>query len=858
MIAIIDAFSLGFCCLAMAILISKSKNSPLMRDQKLVLGGLILFMGVYYFCIFVKWAGITGSLEAFENFEGALIPMWWAFVFYALMNMIAANDIQESESKYRLIVENQSEVILKMDPDLKIRFASPSFCRMIGEPEADVLGRPLLSILDQKGESFLPYEVFNKTVDSSQPAYLEKIVKTSQGERLLAWHLSALTREGDGRDVFIAVGRDITERSRAEKKLASMDQRRRTLMENLPVGIFRASMEGEGRLLMVNKAAAAILGYDSELELQNIPVSELFSDNGQRRELIKRIQAEGVIVGVEAALKKRDGETIFGAVTVNMIEDESSVYIDGIIEEVTTVRQTLKALNNSEQLHRQAQQIAKVGHWEQDIPTMTYKYSEGLADILKISKDLPLSLDDVIRLIHPDDLKTVLKQFRQSVESRTEYDITHRYVLFDGEVKFVHSKCVHEFDADGNHTKSIGTVQDVTEYKVLEFEKNSTERQLRQAQKLEAIGTLAGGIAHDFNNILTPILGFSQMLAEGLPENTRNQESAQAIYQAALRASDLVGHILTFSRQADAERTPVHVAAILKEAVKFVRASIPSTININQDIQINCLPVLADPTQIHQIIMNLSTNAYYAMQEKGGELTISLKQKKYADLPPDLEESGANGMYYLHLKVQDTGQGMDKETMDRIFDPYFTTKKRGEGTGLGLSTVIGILNQLGGRISVESKIDAGTVFNVYLPCMEKLPSAAAASSSQPIKGNGQEVLVVDDEGTVANMLGQMLKNLGYISTAANDSLTALELIQADPQKFALVISDLTMPTLTGVELAKKAAELNPNLPFILSSGLGDGVIGKASESPNIKDILHKPVTRSVLGRVVNAVLNPEN
>ncbi|ACL03141.1 PAS/PAC sensor hybrid histidine kinase [Desulfatibacillum aliphaticivorans] len=858
MIAIIDAFSLGFCCLAMAILISKSKNSPLMRDQKLVLGGLILFMGVYYFCIFLQWANITGALETFENFEGALIPMWWAFVFYALISMVTTREIMESESKYRLIVENQSEVILKMDPDLKIRFASPSFCRMIGKCEADVLGRPLLSILDLKGESFLPYEVFNKTVDPSQPAYFEKIVKTSQGERLLAWHLSALTREGDGKDVFIAVGRDITEKRSAENKLASMDQRRRTLMGNLPVGIFRASIEDKGRLLMVNKAAASMLGYDSELELLKIPVSDIFSDKEQRSELIKQIEAEGVIMGVEAALKKRDGETIFGSVTMNMIEDKNKVYVDGIIENVTNVRQALNALSKSEKLHRQAQQIAKVGHWEQDIITQTYKYSEGLADILKIPKGLTLDFDDVKRLIHPDDLKTVLKQFRQSVESRTEYDITHRYVLFDGEVKFVHSKCVHEFDADGNHTKSIGTVQDVTEYKVLEFEKNSTERQLRQAQKLEAIGTLAGGIAHDFNNILTPILGFSQMLAEGLPENTRNQESAQAIYQAALRASDLVGHILTFSRQADAERTPVHVAAILKEAVKFVRASIPSTININQDIQINCLPVLADPTQIHQIIMNLSTNAYYAMQEKGGELTISLKQKKYADLPPDLEESGANGMYYLHLKVQDTGQGMDKETMDRIFDPYFTTKKRGEGTGLGLSTVIGILNQLGGRISVESKIDAGTVFNVYLPCMEKLPSAAAASSSQPIKGNGQEVLVVDDEGTVANMLGQMLKNLGYISTAANDSLTALELIQADPQKFALVISDLTMPTLTGVELAKKAAELNPNLPFILSSGLGDGVIGKASESPNIKDILHKPVTRSVLGRVVNAVLNPEN
>ncbi|SHJ76614.1 PAS domain S-box-containing protein [Desulfatibacillum alkenivorans DSM 16219] len=858
MIAIIDAFSLGFCCLAMAILIGKSKNSPLMRDQKLLLGGLILFMGVYYFCIFVKWAGITGRLEAFENFEGALIPMWWAFVFYALMNMIATNEIKESESKYRLIVENQSELILKMDPDLKIRFASPSFCRMIGKPEADVLGRPLLSILDQKGESFLPYEVFNKTVDPSQPAYFEKIVKTSQGERLLAWHLSALTREGDGKDVFIAVGRDITEKSRTEKKLASMDHRYRTLMENLPVGIFRASIEGQGRLLMVNKAAAAMLGYDSELELLKIPVSDIFSDNGQRRELIKRIKAEGVIVGVEAALRKKDGAIIFGSVTMNMIEDENNIYVDGIIENVTNVRQALNALNSSERLHRQAQLIAKVGHWEQDITTMTYEYSEGLADILKIPKNLTLDFDDVKRLIHPEDLQTVLNEFGKSVKSRTEYDMTHRYVLSDGEVKYVHSKCVHEFDADGNHTKSIGTVQDVTEIKVLESDKHNTERQLRQAQKLEAIGTLAGGIAHDFNNILTPILGFSQMLAENLPDDTRNRESAQAIYEAALRASDLVGHILTFSRQADAERMPVHVAAILKEAVKFVRASIPSTINIKQDIQTNCLPVLADPTQIHQIIMNLSTNAYYAMQEKGGELTISLKQKRRTDLFPDLEESDANGMYYLHLKVQDTGQGMDKETMDRIFDPYFTTKKRGEGTGLGLSTVIGILNQLGGRISVESKIDAGTVFNVYLPCMEKLPSAAAASSSQPAKGNGQEVLVVDDEGTVANMLSQMLKNLDYVPTAVSDSLTALELIQAAPQKFALVISDLTMPNLTGVELAKKAAELNPDLPFILSSGLGDGISGKASESPNIKDILHKPITRSALGRVVNAVLNPEN
>ena len=315
---------------------------------------------------------------------------------------------------------------------------------------------------------------------------------------------------------------------------------------------------------------------------------------------------------------------------------------------------------------------------------------------------------------------------------------------------------------------------------------------------------------------------------------------------------------MTFSRQADAERMPVHVAAILKEAVKFVRASIPSTIIITQDVQTNCLPVLADPTQIHQIIMNLSTNAFYAMQETGGELTISLKQKKYADLPPDLEESGAPGGYYLHLKVQDTGHGMDKETIDRIFDPYFTTKKRGEGTGLGLSTVIGVLNQLGGRITVNSEVGVGTEFNVYLPCMEKLPNAAAASSSPPVRGRGEEVLVVDDEGTVANMLSQMLKNLGYTPTATDDSITALELIQAEPKKFALVISDLTMPNLTGVELARKTEELTPNLPFILSSGLGDSAMAKASEAPNIKNIIHKPVTRSVLSLIVHKVLHPEN
>ena len=652
---------------------------------------------------------------------------------------------------------------------------------------------------------------------------------------------------------------DITERRKAEESLAKIDRQYKQLMENLPVAVFRASFDGDGRILMVNKAGATMLGYESEKELLLAPIAKLLSDQNAQREIVRQVRSKGVVLGHEASLVKKDGSQLIGSITMNLLTDErdNAIYVDGIIEDITSIKQALDALATSEKLHRQAQKIAKVGHWEQDISKMTYKCSEGLTDIINVPKGTVIDLDFVKRLIHPEDLRVVLKQFRKSVESHAEYDLTHRYLLADGEVKYIHSRCIHVYDPKGNHIKSIGTIQDVTALKVLEFEKHNTERQLRQAQKLEAIGTLAGGIAHDFNNILTPILGFSQMLAESLPEKTRNQESAEAIYQAALRAADLVSHILAFSRKADAERMPVHVPSILKEAIKFVRASIPSTITIHQDIQTNCLPVLADPTQIHQIIMNLCTNAYFAMQETGGDLSISLKQDKYPDPNQNSENKGQEGEYFLYLKVQDTGQGMDKKTLERIFDPYFTTKKQGEGTGLGLSTVIGILNSIRGRITVDSEPGKGAVFHVYLPCMDKLPSAAHPSSSSLPMGNGENILIVDDEGTVAAMLAQMLKKLGYNPFTATESPEALKAIQADPDKFALVISDLTMPTLTGVELARNVAEFKPDLPFVLSSGMGDNARKKSAGVPNIRSYLQKPVTRTILGQIVQQILDKE-
>jgi CheY-like chemotaxis protein len=360
---------------------------------------------------------------------------------------------------------------------------------------------------------------------------------------------------------------------------------------------------------------------------------------------------------------------------------------------------------------------------------------------------------------------------------------------------------------------------------------------------MEAIGTLAGGIAHDFNNILSIIFGYNQLaMVEKDPENRRRH--LEELNKGAERAKELVAQILTFSRKAEQQMQPLQASLIVKEALKMLRASIPTTIEIRPNIVSEAL-VLADPTQIHQVVMNLCTNAYHAMRETGGILAVSLKEVQiageeygYADLAPG---------NYLKLEVSDTGCGIDTKTQEKIFEPYFTTKKPGEGTGLGLAVVHGIVKSHHGHITVYSEPGKGTSFHVYLPLTEQiavdLPEKAAPKELQ---GKGERVLFVDDEKQIREVVAAILTRNGYQVTTFADGTQALAEFEKEPERFDLVITDMTMPSMTGAELTQKILALRPQTPIILCTGQSELINREKALAMGIRDYLHKPVLMDAL------------
>ncbi|MDA3838588.1 MAG: response regulator [Candidatus Delongbacteria bacterium] len=386
-------------------------------------------------------------------------------------------------------------------------------------------------------------------------------------------------------------------------------------------------------------------------------------------------------------------------------------------------------------------------------------------------------------------------------------------------------------------------------------EHNKMERQLRQSQKMEAIGTLAGGIAHDFNNILTAILGYTELAKMELPEENTINNKLSEVLRAGNRAKELVKQILTLSRKTEQELIPVRVDLIIKEAMKLLRASIPSIIEMKQDINTCHGTVMADPTQIHQIVMNLCTNSFHAMEEKGGILGVSLESKNISEF--DVEKNGYDIKpgSYLRLVVSDSGVGIKKSDLERIFEPYYTTKKVGEGTGLGLAVIDGIVKNINGTISVYSELGKGTTFRILLPYNELEDEKIVEEILKEIPRGNENILFVDDEEQITALGKMILEDLGYSVTTMIKPNEALKLFRADPNKFDLVITDISMPGLTGIELSNEMQEIKPNIPIILSTGFSKLVSGVNEDSLSVKQIIMKPFLKRELAIAVREVLD---
>ncbi len=398
-------------------------------------------------------------------------------------------------------------------------------------------------------------------------------------------------------------------------------------------------------------------------------------------------------------------------------------------------------------------------------------------------------------------------------------------------------------------------VQDITAQVKAEKEKKRLEDQLHQAQKMEAIGILSGGIAHDFNNILSSILGFTELIKMKISDGDDIGNDLDEVLNAGLRARSLVKHLLIFSRQRTLETKVLEVSLLVKETLKFLRASLPTTVEIVQNITLPESMVVADPTQIHQILMNLCTNAVYAMKEKGGVLKVSLEDVFLNEGCMPQYKQLKQGKY-IQITVSDTGHGISTEFLDRIFDPFFTLKKRGEGTGMGLSLVHGIVKDLEGAISVNSEPGKGSTFHVLLPKHEGEPDDLYVPATIQTKGHGR-ILFVDDEKNIVLTGRDLLERLGYEVVAAFDSHEALEVFKAGPEKFDLVLTDLTMPRMTGLELSKQLKEIKPDIPIVLCTGFSDGLTTEKIKNVGINELIMKPMIISELDAVIRKAINSE-
>ena len=419
--------------------------------------------------------------------------------------------------------------------------------------------------------------------------------------------------------------------------------------------------------------------------------------------------------------------------------------------------------------------------------------------------------------------------------------------IFPGELTVFYLR-----DEAGGLTGFIGFIRDISEQKNAEKEKILLTKQLQQSQKMESIGTLAGGIAHDFNNILSAVIGYTELALDRVEQETKVRDYLKEVFYAAQRAKDLVKQILAFARQSDDEIKSIRVDVVIKEVMKLLRSSIPATIEIRDCIESNSM-ILGNPTQVHQILMNLCTNAAHAMENDIGVLGIGLTDV-FFDGTPDMSALGLKPGNYIEIKVSDTGAGIRPDMIESIFEPYFTTKAAGVGTGLGLSTVHGIVESYGGRITVDSTLGKGTVFTVYLPITQKQSSSHSYEPEKLPKGN-ERILFVDDEVQLTKLSAKILHELGYLVKTRTSSTEALELFRAAPDQFDLVITDMTMPHLTGDKLALEVMKIRPDIPVILCTGYSNKISEENVSAIGINALLNKPVAREALAAMVRKVLD---
>ena len=636
--------------------------------------------------------------------------------------------------------------------------------------------------------------------------------------------------------------RDITILKKTQKMLRDSEERYRSVVENIQDTFYRTDKNGV--ITMVSPSATRLYGAPLD-EILGRHVESFWKSPDERGAFLQRLEQDGVVRDYEVTVLRKDGSPIFTSVTSILREDRNGniLGVEGLIRDITERK---SAEEERSRLQTAIEQVAEGiiitrENWVIQYANSAFERITGYGRGEIIGRHASVMLSER----HDANFYKRLRKGLLSGDGWIGRLVCKKKngALYDAEVT---ASAVR--DKSGEIMNYLCIHRDVTREVEL-------ERDLYQAQKMEAIGKLAGGIAHDFNNILGAIIGFTELSLLRVPEKDPVHGNLERVLQAASRASGVVRQILTFSRNGERERKPVQIVPIVREALSLLRSSLPSTIRIKQDLEIE--PgngtVLADPTQIHQVMMNLCTNAAHSMQAKGGTLSVKISEIEDTSRKPGHPD--LDGGPYVSISVSDTGAGMNKEIMERIFDPYFTTKAPGEGTGLGLTVVQGIVRNHEGKITVNSEPGQGTTFHIFLPkIVEQALEEMEEAEQTSLTGCGR-ILFVDDEQALADLGKEMLESLGYHVTALTNSRYALETFSAGPDKFDLVITDMTMPDLTGRDLARKLMEIRADIPVVLCTGFSNQINANQSEVDGISDFVMKPYVCATLASTIRKVLN---
>ena len=655
--------------------------------------------------------------------------------------------------------------------------------------------------------------------------------------------------------VSYAVVRVALRLAESDAALRESEEKYRTILDNIEDGYFEVDLKGN--FTFFNDALCRLIGY-SPGAMAGMNNREYMDEENAKKVLqtFNQVYETGKATkGFDWEVIKVDGSKSHVDASVSLMTDPEGIPTGfcGIARDVTKHKQSEIALRESEAKYRQLVNHAPAGIYEVDfIEGKFVSVNDVICEYTGYTRQELLCMS-ALDILTENSQKKFLERLDkilkgQKVPSSVEFKIRAKtghefWVLINSSIIY---------SADGRPKGSTVVVHDTTEQKQAEEEKKNLEYQLQQAQKMEAIGTLAGGIAHDFNNILSVIIGYTELILMNANVDAEVRQNLKEIFSASKHARDMVKQILAFSRQNKQERKPIQVAHITKEAIKMLRASLPTTISIQQHIEKDTGVIEADPTQIHQVLMNLCTNAAHAINEKDGVLEISLcnvelDQKAAADIP-DLKAGS-----YLKLSVKDSGEGIHPDVQQQIFNPYFTTKKKGKGTGLGLAVVQGIVKSCNGAVAVESEVGKGTAFHVYLPTIKRKLTAENEIST-PLPMGSERILFIDDEQPLVEIGKLMLERLGYSVATRTSSIEALELFKADSDRFDLVITDIVMPNMTGDKLAEKIMGIRADIPVVLCTGYSEKFTRRNASEMGIQTFLMKPLVMRDLATVVRQAI----